>query len=54
MQSRDFDEFLRRQQSDASAIAAIDWGHERDEWLAHLSDLYAKVKSLLGRYISSE
>lgn len=53
MQNRDFDEFLRRQQLDASSIATDDWNRERDEWLGHLGDLYRKVESLLGKYISS-
>ena len=53
MEIREFDEFLRRQQSDASIAAATNWDQERNEWLKSLDDLYAKVESLLGKYISS-
>ena len=53
MENRDFDEFLRRQQADAAAAAAINWNRRRDEWLAYLRDLYAKIESLLSRYVAS-
>jgi hypothetical protein len=53
VESKDFDEFVRRQQAEASVAAAIDWNHERDEWLGHLRVLYAKTESLLKKYTSS-
>jgi hypothetical protein len=52
MENHDFDQFVKRQQAEASAVA-IDWDHEREEWLAYLSQLYKKVESLLGAYLSS-
>jgi hypothetical protein len=53
MASRDFDQFLRRQQAEASAPSRFDWVRQRDEWLAHLDGLYKTVESLLSKYISS-
>jgi hypothetical protein len=54
MDSKDFDEFVKRQQGGASvADAEVNWEKERDEWLAHLDRLYSKVESLLGKYVSS-
>jgi hypothetical protein len=52
MENRDFDEFIKRQQRNATAVA-INWDQQRDEWLARLEDLYAKIEALLGTYISS-
>jgi hypothetical protein len=53
MASRDFDQFLRRQQAEASASAAFDWERERGEWLARLDELYEAIESLLDKYLSS-
>ncbi len=54
MDSKDFDEFVKRQQGGASvADVEINWERERDEWLAHLDRLYSKVESFLGKYVSS-
>lgn len=53
MDSKDFDEFVRRQQAESSTAATIDWDSERDEWLTHLGELYAKIESLLRKYISA-
>lgn len=53
MEVREFDEFVRRQQGGSITSVQVDWDRERDEWLAHLEDLYRQVESLLGKYISS-
>jgi hypothetical protein len=49
MTVKEFDEFVERQQGPAS----VDWDRERDEWLAHLDELYGIVEGLLGPYTSS-
>jgi hypothetical protein len=49
MTVKEFDEFVERQQGAAS----VDWDRERDEWLAHLDELYRIVEDLLGPYTSS-
>jgi hypothetical protein len=46
----EFDDFVRRQQTLPSTV---DWQKERDEWLSHLNDLYAKMQSFLIKYTSS-
>lgn len=48
--SKEFDDFVRRQQKSADAV---DWKKERDEWLSHLERLYKKMESLLAKYISA-
>ncbi|HLW84319.1 MAG TPA: hypothetical protein VKR60_03835 [Candidatus Sulfotelmatobacter sp.] len=54
MASKDFDEFVKRQQGGASVAAVeINWEKERDEWLAHLDRLYSKIESFLKKYVSS-
>ena len=53
MESKDFDEFVRRQHADVSAAAKINWDQERDEWLDQLRELYGKIESLLRKYTSS-
>lgn len=54
MDSKDFDEFVKRQQGGISvADVEINWEKERDEWLAHLGRLYSKVESFLRKYVSS-
>lgn len=52
--SRDFDEFVRRQQAGATDESGINWDQQRDEWLAHLGALYARVEVLLKKYTSSD
>lgn len=49
MTVKEFDEFVERQ----NGTAAVDWDRDRDEWLAHLNQLYSKLESLLSKYISS-
>ncbi|MFZ3339500.1 MAG: hypothetical protein WA213_01365 [Terriglobales bacterium] len=53
VETQDFDEFVRRQQAEAPIESAVDWDEQRDQWLDHLNDLYAKIESLLRKYISS-
>lgn len=53
MGSTDFDRFVERQQRQAAKVAAIDWEEERDQWLGRLDELYAKVRSYLGKYLRS-
>lgn len=54
MDSKDFDEFVKRQQDGTSVAAVeIDWKKERDQWLAHLGRLYSKIESFLAKYVSS-
>jgi len=53
MDSKDFDEFVRRQQAESTVAAAISWDQERDEWLAHLGNLYANIESLLKKYTTA-
>ena len=48
--SRDFDDFVRRQQEPSDDV---DWNKERDEWLGYLDRLHRNVRSLLGKYVSS-
>jgi hypothetical protein len=48
----DFDAFVKAQQK-AAQDTEIDWNKERDEWLAHLDDLYERVEALLGDYVTS-
>ena len=51
--NQDFDEFVKRQQAEAAVETAVDWDKQRDQWLDHLNDLYARVESLLRKYTSS-
>jgi hypothetical protein len=53
MDSKDFDEFVKRQQEGVGVAVSVDWGKERDEWIAHLNALYARIESLLNKYVSS-
>jgi len=46
----DFDAFVKREQS-AAAEGETDWAKERDDWLAHLRDLYKTTESCLAEYI---
>lgn len=49
MTVKEFDEFVERQQG----AAQVDWDRERDEWLAHLDELYGKIETMLNVYTSS-
>jgi len=49
MTVKEFDEFVERQHG----AAAVDWDRERDEWLAYLDELYGKIETMLGKYVSS-
>jgi len=51
MSTKDFDEFLDRQQ--AIPEQEIDWKQERKEWLAHLERFYGDVEQFLADYIAS-
>jgi hypothetical protein len=53
MTVKEFDEFVERQRSGASNEAQVNWDQIRDEWLAHLDDLYRKIEAMLDKYISS-
>jgi hypothetical protein len=53
MDTREFDEFVKREQEAAAGVASVDWDGERKEWLGYLDKLYKKVESLLRKYISS-
>jgi hypothetical protein len=46
-----FDEFVKRQQTEADP--PIDWNEVRNDWLGHLSVLYAQITSFLETYISA-
>ena len=46
-----FKDFVQRQQQPRSGDEAIDWSKERDEWLDHLRQLYARVAEYLDEYI---
>lgn len=49
MAVKEFDEFVKRQHE----TGQVDWDRERDEWLTHLDELYRKIETMLGVYISS-
>jgi len=53
MTVKEFDEFVKRQQPGTADEAEVDWDRERDEWLAHLDELYTIIEDLLGPYTSS-
>jgi hypothetical protein len=53
MDTREFDEFVKRQQEAAAGVASVDWDGERKEWLDYLNKLYKKVESLLHKYVSA-
>ncbi len=46
-----FKDFVQRQQQPRSGDEAIDWSKERDEWLDHLQQLYARIAEYLDEYI---
>jgi hypothetical protein len=54
MDSKDFDDFVKRQQGESSVAAVeINWKKERDEWLTHLDRLYSKIEFFMAKYVSS-
>ena len=53
MQVKEFDEFVKRQQPDARESERVDWGRERDIWLARLDALYGDIEGFLDQYTSS-
>lgn len=53
MDTKEFDEFVKREQKAASGDARVDWDAQRKEWLDNLDRLYKKVESLLNKYLSS-
>ena len=53
MDTKEFDEFVKREQEAASGTAPVDWDGQRKEWLDNLDKLYKKVESLLDKYLSS-
>ncbi|MGA2425608.1 MAG: hypothetical protein ABSG07_16510 [Terriglobales bacterium] len=53
MDTKEFDEFVKREQEAASEVAPVDWDGERKQWLGYLDKLYEKVESLLRKYVSS-
>jgi hypothetical protein len=52
LEVKEFDEFVKRQQNGVGE-GQFDWDRERDEWLAHLDDLYRKIETMLSGYTSS-
>ncbi len=52
MHSKDFDDYVRRQQEVLPAGPPIDWNNERDEWLSYLNSLYKRIESFLDKYVS--
>ncbi len=46
-----FKDFVQRQQQPRSGDEAIDWSKERDDWLDHLAQLYARIAEYLDEYI---
>jgi len=48
--TKEFDEFVKREKSSATAQSQIDWDKERSEWIAYLESLYKKVESFLRKY----
>ena len=53
MDSKTFDKFVSQQQESEAESRSRNWDKERDEWLAHLDRLYAKVEAFLDKYLSS-
>ncbi|MDH4412294.1 MAG: hypothetical protein QE484_03240 [Rhizobium sp.] len=46
-----FDDFVERQQATPDESDAFDGTRERDEWLVHLSELYALIDDFLRPYV---
>ena len=53
MRNKSFDEFVSEQEKDAKAYASVDWGKQRDEWLANLDRLYSQIESFLSKYTAA-
>jgi len=53
MDNRTFDEFVSRQQESVPETVSVNWEKQRDEWLAHLDNLYSRIESFLSKYVSS-
>jgi hypothetical protein len=54
IESRSFDDFVKRQQTTTSDEPPVDWTKERDEWLTFLGILYSRIESFLKTYLSSD
>jgi hypothetical protein len=48
--TREFEEFIKRQESAAVAGPPVDWDKEREEWVAHLGSLYEQIEAFLKKY----
>jgi hypothetical protein len=48
-----FKQFVDRQQQRAAVDDAVDWNNERDDWLNHLRQLYARVADYLTEYVNT-
>jgi hypothetical protein len=46
-----FDEFVKRQQTDHSDSKAANWAQRRDDWLRRLKELYGSVEEFLSGYV---
>ncbi|HXY79000.1 MAG TPA: hypothetical protein VEI08_00035 [Candidatus Bathyarchaeia archaeon] len=53
MDTKAFDEFVKRQQEAPSSLGPIDWDEQRREWLAHLDSLYKRVESFIAKYVAA-
>jgi hypothetical protein len=54
MAKSSFDEFVARENASAAAESTeINWGQQRDEWLAYLDRLYALIEDYLQTYFAS-
>lgn len=50
MSKKDFEEYLKKSQSQADEGAEIDWGKKRDEWLDYLGQFYSRIQAFLKDY----
>ena len=53
MSKKDFEEYLKKQHTNADEKAEIDWNKERDEWLSYLDQFYKKIKAFLKDHTDS-
>lgn len=51
--AKEFDDFVKRQKPSATTERHIDWGKERNDWIAYLNLLYDKIESFLKPYKDS-